>query len=149
MTTPQDEQNIPLSQIKADFTDQTEPQDDRLIELLKRAYTQQIVCRQATISLGNITPYSDYRPTISEAFRKHFQQTLEAGQPMSLLVYEQDGHFVMGDDYSAYSLYKEAGITSVPCTILDPGDAALKLLDISEPFYLELPTAEIIDHTTE
>ena len=145
MSNDDDTTNIPIDQLNADFTEDTEPQDDHLIELLKQAYTQQIVCRQATISLADIRPYADYRPVVSEAFRQHFTQLLNSGQPMSLLVYEQGDHYVMSDDYSTYSLYKESRVASAPCTILGPSDVSLRLPDISEPFYLQLPTAEVIE----
>lgn len=137
--------NIPIDQLNADFTDDTEPRDDRLIELLKQAYTQKIACRRATIGLTDIHPYSNYRPVVSESFRRHFTELLESDQPMPLLVYEKGGRYIMSDDYSAYSLYLENKVEPVSCIILDPSNVSLKLPNISEPFYLQLPTAEIIE----
>ena len=107
----QDPKMVNISDIQnAGFSDDTEPKDDRLMELLKLAYTKKIYCRTVIVAIDNVVPFSDYEPTISEDYVKHFKEKYQAGRPPGMLVYQRDdGKFVMSDDYNAYFMYKQTG----------------------------------------
>jgi hypothetical protein len=47
-------------------------------------------------------------------------------------------------DYNSYYLYKELGAEKVPCVVLDAQADAPSVEYISEPYYLEPPSVEII-----
>jgi hypothetical protein len=136
---------IDLSQVNADFNENTEPKDDYLMGLLKQAYTRRMQCRNAFIKFDRIKPFSDFRPQTSQNYRDYFEQRLQSGRTDPLYVYPKDGSYIMSDDYNAYYLYKEHGIDEVPCVVLD-GTAELPgTVYVSEPYYLDPPTsAEII-----
>ena len=50
----------------ADFTEDTEPRDDYLIELLKQAYTGKITCRMALADMSAIKPLCKRRKAYHE-----------------------------------------------------------------------------------
>ncbi len=138
---------VNISDIKnADFTDDTEPKDDRLMELLKLAYTKKIHCRTAVIPFENIVPFSNFEPNISEDFVKYFKDKYEIGRPPSMLVYQrEDGKFVMSDDYNAYFMYKRFNSDKVVCQVLDAETVPEGVVEASEPFYLDTPSVEQIN----
>jgi hypothetical protein len=133
-----------LSDLNASFNEQTEPQDGGLLELLRLAYNKEIQCRNAFIFMDMIRPFSDYKPNTSPAFRKHFMEKNERREPLAMFVYEKDGDYIMSDDYNSYYLYKELGAEKVPCVVLDAQADAPSVEYISEPYYLEPPSVEII-----
>ena len=135
---------INLSQINSDFTDNTEPKDEHLIELLKQAYKGEILCRMAIVNIALVKPFSDYKPTISEPFRKHFIERTKTALPPPVHVYEQDGKFIMSDDYNAYHLYLEHNLPEVVCVIL--GDATITegVEYVGDPFVLPPPKVEAV-----
>jgi len=141
-----DDSTINLSDINnADFTDNTEPRDDYLIELLGKAYRGEVDCYMAVIKMGAIIPYSDYKPTINDSYREHFKKKYEQGSPLQLYVYEKDGKIIMSDDYNSYYLYKEVGATEAVCIAIGPLDSAEGVLFVGEPFKMPPLTAEVID----
>ncbi len=135
---------IPMSQINGDFSEDTEPKDDRLIELLGLAYAHKIDCQLAIIPMTMIKPFSDFKPGITEAMRAKFVEDYETLKPWQVYVYAKDGMYIMSDDYLSYYLYLELKLPEALCVILDakPDD---RIQAIDEPFKLPLPTAEIID----
>lgn len=138
---------VNISDIKnADFTDDTEPRDDRLMELLKLAYTKKIYCRIAIIPFENIVPFSNFEPNINENYVNYFKDKYKTGRPPSVLVYQRDdGKFVMSDDYSAYLMYKQLNSDKVVCQVLDAETVPEGVVEASEPYYLETPTVEQIN----
>ncbi len=138
-----DDVNIPLSQINADFTEDTEPKDEHLIELLGKAYREEIDCQLAIVPMTLIKPFSDFTPVITEVFREKFVKDYKAGEPWQLYVYRKDDAYIMSDDYTSYFLYKEFDCPEAMCLIIDPTPNEA-ITFIGEPFKLPLPTAEII-----
>lgn len=137
---------IKISDINSGFSDNTEPKDDRLMELLKLAYTKKIYCRTVIVSIDNLVPFSDYKPNVSEDYVKYFKEKYESGRPPGMLVYQQDdGKFVMSDDYSAFYMYKQVGADKVICQVLDAENVPEGVIEASDPYYMELPSVEQIN----
>lgn len=137
-------QGIPLSDVNAEFNEDTEPRDDKLIELLKLAYSHQLDCQNAIIPLDLIKPFSDYQRVIDEVFYRNFITDYEAGKPWHLLVYKEGDKYIMSDDYNSYYLYLRLKASVALCTVIDPTpDDRIKYL--GQPFKLPPPTAEIIE----
>lgn len=138
---------IKISDIKnADFTDDTEPKDERLMELLKLAYTKKIYCRVAVIPFENVVPFSNFEPDISDDYVKYFKEKYDGGHPPSMLVYQrEDGKFVMSDDYNAYFMYRRLNSDKVVCQVLDAETMPEGVVEASEPFYLDTPSVEQIN----
>ena len=92
----QDPKMVNISDIQnAGFSDDMEPKDDRLIDLLKLAYTKKIYCRTVIVAIDDVFPFSDYEPSISEDYFKYFKEKYESGRPPGMLVYQRDdGKFV-------------------------------------------------------
>lgn len=143
----QDSRMVNISDIQnADFSDGTEPKDDRLMELLKLAYTKKIYCRTVIVSTDNVVPFSDYKPSISEDYVKYFKEKYQAGRPPGMLVYQRDdGKFVMSDDYNAYFMYKQVGADKVICQVLDAEKVPEGVIEASDPYYMDLPSVEQIN----
>lgn len=140
------DQVIKLSNINSDFNENTEPKDDRLMELLKLAYTKKIYCRTVIVAIDKVVPFSDYEPTVSEDYIKYFKEKHQAGRPPGMLVYQRDdGKFVMSDDYNAYFMYKQVGADKVFCQVLDAENIPDGVIEASDPYYMELPSVEQIN----
>ena len=143
----QDPKTINISDIKnTGFSDDTEPKDDRLMELLKLAYTKKIYCRTVLVSIDNVVPFSDYQPNIGEDYANYFTEKYQAGKPPGMLVYQrEDGKFVMSDDYNAYFMYTQVGSDKVICQVLDAENAPEGVIEASDPYFMELPSVEQIN----
>jgi len=143
----QDPKIVKISNIQnADFSDDTEPKDNRLMELLKLAYTKKIYCRTVVVAIDKVVPFSDYEPTVSEDYVKYFKEKYQAGRPPGMLVYKRDdGKFVMSDDYNAYFMYKQVGADKVVCQVLDAENVPDGVIEASDPYYMELPSVEQIN----
>lgn len=133
---------IKISDIQnAEFSDDTEPKDNQLMELLKLAYTQKIYCRNVIVAIDKVVPFSDYKPNVSDAYMRYFMEKYQAGQPPGMLVYQRnDGKFVMSDDYNAYYMYKQVGADMVICQVLDAENAPEGVIESSDPYYMGLPS---------
>ena len=71
----QDPKMVNISDIQnAGFSDDTEPKDDQLMDLLKLAYTKKIYCRTVIVAIENVVPFSDYEPSISEYYAQYFKE---------------------------------------------------------------------------
>lgn len=143
----QDPKMVNISDIQnAGFSDDTEPKDDHLMDLLKLAYTKKIYCRTVIVAIENVVPFSDYEPSISEDYVKYFKEKYQAGRPPGMLVYQRDdGKFVMSDDYNAYFMYKQVGADKVICQVLDAESMPENVIEASDPYYMELPSVEQIN----
>ena len=63
-----------------------------------------------------------------------------------MLVYQQDdGKFIMSDDYNAYFMYKQVGADRVICQVLDAESMPENVIEASDPYYMELPSVEQIN----
>lgn len=131
-----------INDIQTGFTDETEPQDEHLTELLKQAYTGKILCTMAVADLAVIQPFSDYQPKISEKYRIHFKQQAQDNVPPSLYVYAKDGKLIMSDDYASFALYKELGFPKAVCTVIGETPEIEGVVYHGTPFELPPLTVE-------
>lgn len=140
----QDPKMVNISDIKnASFSDDTEPKDDRLMELLKLAYTKKVYCRTAIVAFDNVVPFSGYEPNVSDDYVKYFKEKYQVGQPPALIVYQRDdGKFVMSDDYNAYFMYKKLGADRVVCQVVDAENLPEGVIQSSDPYHMNLPIVE-------
>lgn len=132
---------VDLSKVDTSFGGDNEPHDERLSELLGKAYMSEIDCRKALVPLSLVVPFSDFQPAPNEQYLAQFTKAYEAGSPPDLYVYEKDGTFIMSDDYSAYYAYKAVGASQAICTVI--GDSAITDgVKYGPPFKMQLPTLE-------
>jgi hypothetical protein len=126
------------SQIKSDSVEDIEPKDEKLVALLKKAYTGEILCRMATANLSSIQPFSNYRSKISDEYRNYFTEQAidDGGNPPALCVYAQDGKLIMSDDYSAYAMYKELNKPKAICMVIGDTPEIDGVVYHGEPFKL-------------
>ena len=135
---------IDLSKLDTSFGEDNEPQDEKLMTLLKQAYQKKIYCRKAIINLALIEPFSDYQPKITAEYRAYFLKKYLDTKPPELFVYQdpKSDKFIMSDDYSAYYMYKEVQAITAICVIIgeykDNQDVTA-----GEKYYLDLPVIEI------
>jgi hypothetical protein len=143
----QDPKMVNISVIQnASFSDDTEPKDDRLMELLKQAYTKKIYCRTVIVDIENVVPFSHYEPNVSDDYVKYFKEKYQVGRPPALIVYRRDdGKFVMSDDYNAYFMYKKLGADKVVCQVLNAENMPEGVIEASDPYYMDLPSVEQIN----
>ncbi len=134
-----------ISQISnADFTEDTEPRDDRLMELLTQAYKGEILCTMAIANIEVIQPFSAFKPTISKEYRTYFTKKAQGGLPPALHVYAKDGKLIMSDDYGSFSLYQELKMPQAVCIVIGETPDIVGIEYTGEQFRLPLPTAEEI-----
>jgi len=126
----------------ADFTEDTEPRDDYLIELLKQAYTGKITCRMALADMSVIKPFSDYKPTVHEDYRKYFTIKARDDVPPGLQVYAKDGKLIMSDDYNAFAMYNELGFERAVCIVLGDTPEIDGVEYHGDPFIMPPPAVE-------
>lgn len=117
-----------------------EPKDNKLIELLKLAYTGELLVKIALIKAEGIVPFSDYKPATSAKYKQYFEDLESQGKPPLLFVYPKNNFFVMSDDYNAYYLYKEKNYSTIGCLVLGEPIGEY-VIECSEPFKLPPPTA--------
>lgn len=128
-----------ISKIDTSFGGDHEPHDDRLSELLSSAYSGAINCRRAIVPMELIVPFSDFKPEPNESYTNQFTKAYQEQSPPDLYVYENDGKFIMSDDYSAYYMYKSIGAREAVCTVI--GDSAVHdNVTYGPTFKLKLPT---------
>lgn len=126
------------------FSENTEPMDEHLMELLKQAYTGKITCRMAIAKFETIEPFSDYEPDISDQDRIHFVTQTNKSSPPPLYVYARDGKLIMSDDYASYHMYKEYELPEAVCVVIGDTPEIAGVAYKSEPFILPPPTIEEI-----
>lgn len=141
-----DDTTIKLSDINnADFTDGTEPRDDHLIELLGPAFKGEILCTMAMAEMDAVKPFSDFKPEISNAYRKHFSEKAQNDVPPSLLVYAKDGKLIMSDDYSSYAMYQEMGFHRAVCQVIGDTPEIEGVEYHGLPFVMAPLSAEVLE----
>ena len=131
-----------ITKINSDFTEDTEPRDDHLVELLKQVYTGDILCTMAMAEMDAIKPFSDFKPTVSDQFRTYFESKARDDVPPPLHVYAKNSKLILSDDYNAYTMYNELGFHRAVCIVF--GDTpAIEGVDYhGDPFVMPPPTVE-------
>jgi hypothetical protein len=94
------------------------PIDQKLLDLLKEAYTKNFSCYKALIKFSAIKPFSNYIPEIGKKNLETFAIEEEQEEFHYLFVYQEEDKFIMSDDYRAYYCYKILGNKEVPCVVL-------------------------------
>lgn len=113
--------------------------DWRLRDIVEQAYHGWFYCQKAVVDMSLIHPFTDYRPTIDAEFREYFDARFEEHEAMPLIVYERKGQLIMSNDYKAYCLYKEHGVSIADCVIIGPFTKVVGLEAYDKPFLLEKP----------
>jgi len=130
----------------ADFTEDTEPRDDDFIELLQQAYTAKITCTMAMAEMDVIMPFSEFKPEVSEQYRKYFTEKAKNDVPPPLHTYHKNGKLIMSDDYNAYFMYKELGFHKAVCIVIGevPDIKGVEYFD--DPFIMPPPSVQDISN---
>lgn len=128
---------IGASKIKPDFGENDKFKDEYFLGLLEKAYTGKLKSFMAIVKMNAIKPRTDYEPEVSGGFRRHFFEKLTKGEAMPLYVYQKEGKFIMSDDYSTYSLYKEMNAEEVPCVVIGEIIDTKDVVEVGEPFDLK------------
>lgn len=131
---------IDISKIKVEFGGENEPKDEKLIELLGKAYREELLVRIALIKFEGIKPFSNFIPNISKEFREYFEEKEKQDVPPQIYVYPENNYFIMSDDYNSYFLYKEKNYKEVICVVLGDSESEF-IIEKSEPFVLPIPKA--------
>lgn len=134
---------LDISKIRIKFGGKNEPKDEKLIDLLKQAYSGNLLAKVALIKSDGIKPFSNYKPKISEEYRNSFENKEKQGSPPPIYVYPSNDFFIMSDDYRAYFLYKEKKYTQIMCILLGDSDSKF-IIEKSESFKLPAPKVEVI-----
>lgn len=124
-----------ISKIKIEFRGENEPKDERLMEILKKAYTGELLVRVALIKTEGIKPFSDFKPKTSKQFRNYFEDKERQNQPLPIYVYPLNDFFVMSDDYNSYYLYKEKNYSEIMCVLIGDSESEF-IIEKGEPFLL-------------
>lgn len=95
---------VDSSSLDIKFGRDKEPLDKKFLNLYKKAIKGEFLCYIAKIKIEGIKPFSDFKPTISDAFKEYFCDKLKAGG-VSLYVYQQNDEFIMSDNYNSYCMY--------------------------------------------
>lgn len=118
---------LPISTIDcADVSAFPTPRENEfLVELCARAYQGEVPCTRAIVPMDLIVPddidHALSYPLIELKRLQGFH--VDRGEATTeLLLYEADGRFVMGDDYSGYLTYKALLFKRVPAVIMGPFD---------------------------
>jgi hypothetical protein len=114
-----------------------ELRDGQFRDLLTKAAKGQLMCQKAIINMGAIRPATDYVPEITPEMRESHQKLKKDGKLVPLWVYEKDGAFIMSDDYTAYTLYKEENAEVVPCVVLGTITSTAFAEAVGEPCTLQ------------
>lgn len=133
-----------ITKIDSGFTDDTEPEDEHLIALLKRAYKGEILCTLAIADFATIKPFSDYMPSISDKYRSYFTKKAQGGTPPILNVYAENSELIMSDDYKAFAMYKELGFQQAMCVVIGETPAIEGVEYQGDPFRLPPPSIEVL-----
>lgn len=129
-----------ISQINSNFGPATEPRDDTLMDLLRRAYAGEIPAIMAIADMRMIVPFSDFRPAISAEYRQFFNEKLQVGTPPGLYVYVRDGKLIMSDDYNAYYMYRQLNLPKARCVVIGDSPPIIGVeYSSSGPFRLPIP----------
>lgn len=135
---------IDISKINVQFGGDHEPKDEKLMQLLKNAYSGKLLVRIALIKVEGIKPFSNFKPKTSSQYQGYFEKLEKKGSPPPIYVYPENDHFVMSDDYNAYYLYIKMNYSKIICVLLGDSDSK-DIIEKSDPFQLPSPKVEVID----
>ena len=135
--------NIP--DINSDFTEDTMPSDEYLIELLDQAYRGNILCRKALVDIERIKPYSSYKPETREYAKYSLIKRLRNGEPRPLNVYAQNDSLIISDDYDSFSIYKEIGEKQILCIVIGDTPDIDGVQYLESPFKLTEPSFDVVE----
>ncbi|MDH5533446.1 MAG: hypothetical protein OEX81_03410 [Candidatus Pacebacteria bacterium] len=131
------------------FAGDSPPMDDKLIDLLKQAYQDQIPVHVTMLEIESIKPFSDYKPPYNEQVVDIIEKRLTTpGNPLPLYVYFSKGKFIMSDDYYTYHVHLSLNSKRALCIILGEFDHNQSgVLVKPEPIELKTPeSAEVINN---
>ena len=136
---------INIDDIKVDFGEGDRFRDDNLMDLIKRAYNKEIMCRRANVKMSAIVPFIEDDEPVSEDFRKHFLKRAEEEKHIPMFLYQKGDKFIMSDDYNSYALYKEFDFEIVPSVIVGNITNVENIVTLGSPFELEAPSFEVVN----
>lgn len=118
------------------------PIDQKLLGLLREAYTKEFRCYKALIKFEAIKPFSNYVPEITRGDLDRFAKEETKQEFHYIFVYQEGDKFIMSDDYKAYYCYRILGNKEVPCVVL--GDPTGENVTFKgKPFLLRSPTIKV------
>ena len=96
----------------------------------------------ALADMSAIKPFSDYKPTVHEDYRKYFTIKARDDVPPGLQVYVKDGKLIMSDDFNAFAMYNELGFERAVCIVLGDTPEIDGVEYHGDPFIMPPPTVE-------
>lgn len=114
------------------------PTDQKLLDLLRVAYTGDFSCYKALIKFDAIKPFSAYVPKINKDYLLKFKEEEDNGQIHYIFVYQERDKFIMSDDYFAFYSFVVYGFKEIPCVVLGEPTGESVLFK-GKPFLLESP----------
>lgn len=128
------------SDLTAKFGGKYQPRDDKFIEIYKKVITGEAPIVWALVAREAIKPFSHYKPITSKELKTGYLQEIVKGSLPSIHVYEENGVYVMSDDYNLYYLYLELDWEQIPAKII--GETSAKhtnsLTRLKPPTHLEV-----------
>ncbi len=104
------------------------PDDPALMVRLDALMRKEIRITTGTTALANIQPFS--MPFCMQVAKLGSSSSIERGQRPPLLVYWDNGKFIMSDDYLPFLTYREMKPENVPVAIL--GDFPVQLVSVEK-----------------
>lgn len=129
------------------------PRDEKFLRLYKEVLEGKAPYHFALVETKAIKPFSDWKPkpdnVIAAASRKAFikdiNECIDKGEQLPAIhVYEENGSYIMSDDYILYDLYHETGISEIHCLIIGEttGKLTRRLQKLEPP---KAPCVQVID----
>ena len=124
------EKSVEISQKHNFKAGDTGPDDPRYMHLIKQAALGKLPCHMGLTDMDNVIPLSFnacFNIPLHRLLdaRKHLQIYQEQG----VVVYWQDGHFIMSDDYLPYMIFRITGIKEIKVILLgDEGKNQIKVI---------------------
>lgn len=103
----------------------------------------EILCCIAIIKAEGIKPFSEFEPHTSNELIAHLEKQLQGNDYPKLMVYPEEDHFVMSDDYNAYYFGKKNGFKDFVCIVIGEAEGPF-VIQKSESFRYPVPEAQEI-----
>lgn len=128
------------SDLTAKFGGKYQPRDDKFIEIYKKVITGEAPIVWAFIAREAIKPFSNYKPITSKELQRGYLQEIVKGNLPSIHVYEENGVYIMSDDYNLYYLYLKLNWEQIPSKIIGKTSARYtsSLTKFKPPTHLEV-----------
>lgn len=117
--------NIPIDKISDGRPDLVPPTNEAQMRLIRDAYRDKIACTRAWVPLHRIDAEDDEFALNMDpdVVKSAMRIVAEHGKPhLDLLLYEQDGRLLSGDDYPIYLAYRALLFKEVPAVIMGDFD---------------------------